>query len=196
MAHKTYDPFFSTTQSVKNTVFYRPIHSSNYSTHIMLEPEQIEQLLEQAKDSDRKRSHLLLHDNQDCLLHRVVIALQRGTYVVPHNHSESQKEEILFVLQGEVCVVLFNEQGMVLDKQVKSAGELSAFGEYAPGTWHTLYPVSNNAIIIEVKRGPFIPTSPTEFARWAPKEGSPGVNHFLAWLYKCDVNARYLPGAD
>ncbi|MGA8322255.1 MAG: WbuC family cupin fold metalloprotein [Xanthobacteraceae bacterium] len=48
----------------------------------------IAELLGKAASSERKRAHLLLHGGHHDPVQRMVIALEPGTYVRPHRHSE------------------------------------------------------------------------------------------------------------
>lgn len=162
----------------------------------MISEKAISDLLQQAKNSERKRAHLLLHENHEALLHRLVIGLTKGTYVKPHNHAQSGKEEVLFVLSGEVCVVYFDQSGEVIEKQFQKAGEINAYSEHTANTWHTLFPVTDSAVIIEIKRGPFVPTSPEEFASWAPNEGEGKAAELLEWLAQCNIGDNYCGLAD
>lgn len=162
----------------------------------MISEQDKETLIAQAKTSERKRSHLLLHENHEALLHRLVIGMSKGTYVKPHNHLESGKEEVLFVLCGEVCVVCFDDQGKVTEKVFRKAGDLSAYCELTSNTWHTLYPVTDEVLLVEIKRGPFVATSKTEFAPWAPNEGDKESKAFLDWLELCQQGECYEPLED
>jgi cupin fold WbuC family metalloprotein len=58
----------------------------------------VAELVRQAEASERKRSHLLLHAGHDDQVQRLLIALQPGTYVRPHHHSEQW--EMLILLSG------------------------------------------------------------------------------------------------
>lgn len=150
-----------------------------------------EQLLIKANESPRKRSHFNLHSELDEPVQRLCIALKKGTYVCPHHHPKSNKWELMLPLRGQVAIVIFNEDGKILEKQTLGEGEALRGIELEPNTWHTLYPVSDDVILLEVKEGPFTPTDQSDFASWAPNEGESGVAEFLKWLKLAEEGEQY-----
>lgn len=42
--------------------------------------------------------------------------------------------------------------------------------ELPAGTWHTIVPLLDNSVLLEVKSGPFAPNLAKEFAPLAPEE--------------------------
>jgi hypothetical protein len=64
--------------------------------------------------------------------------------------------------------------------------------ELKPNTWHTVYPLSNEAIIIEVKEGPYTPSVEGDFAVWAPKEGEQLSVNFLEWVKSAKVGDKFV----
>lgn len=153
------------------------------------------ELLVQAQESPRKRSHQNLHNALDEPVQRLCIGLVKGTYVRPHHHPKSNKWELMLALKGAVMLVIFDELGKVDDRIVLGAGDSVCGMEMRPNTWHTVFPISDDAIIFEVKEGPYTPAVASDFASWAPEEGSEGVPAFLAWLESAKVGQAYIPVA-
>lgn len=149
------------------------------------------QLLTTAAQSPRKRSHYNLHKELDEPVQRLCIALIKGTYVRPHHHIKANNWELMLALSGRVALLLFNGDGVVLDRIILSNTESVAAVELTPGTWHTVVPLTDQAIIMEVKEGPYTPTEPNDFALWAPDEGDESVGDFLRWLESADKGDRY-----
>ena len=150
--------------------------------NLKLTTELFEQLILQAHESPRKRSHFNLHKELDEPVQRLCIALIKGTYVHPHHHPKSNKWELILALKGAVGLVIFNEEGVILEKNTLSQGESLIGVELGPNIWHTVFPITDNAIILEVKEGPFTPTQDSDFAPWAPVEGEEKTSQFLSWL--------------
>lgn len=150
-----------------------------------------EQLLLQANDSPRKRSHYNLHKELNEPVQRLCIALKKGTYVRPHHHPTSNKWELILCLRGKVSLIIFNKEGNILEKLSLSQGETLNGIELEPNTWHTVFPLSEDAVILEVKEGPYTPTQETDFAPWAPVEDSEHVTHFLNWLDVAKPGEKY-----
>ena len=86
------------------------------------------------------------------------------------------------VLRGEVALLTFDDQGVVQERMTLTPGQGDFGIELAPGTWHTVLPLSEQAVIMEVKEGPYTPAQPSDFAQWAPAEGEPEVSAVLQWL--------------
>jgi len=72
-------------------------------------------------------------------------------------------------------------------------GESLSGVELEPNTWHTVIPLTENSIILEVKEGPYTPTQETDFAPWAPREGDEHVVQFLNWLETSAINDKFEP---
>jgi len=140
-----------------------------------------EALLLQASESPRKRSHFNLHSDLNEPVQRLCIALKRGSYVRPHHHPKSNKWEMMLAIRGAVSLMIFDQEGKVLEKLVLGPGESVSGIEMKPNTWHTVMPLTDDTVILEVKEGPFAATQESDFASWAPLEGDDKVVEFLSW---------------
>lgn len=129
-------------------------------------------LIEDSKASERKRSHLLLHSGHDDQVQRLLIALQPGTYVRPHHHSDQW--EMLVLLRGSGRLLSFNEDGRVLSWL--EMNKASPIAQIPIGVWHGFVVLERDTVVMEIKPGPY---RPNEFAEWAPAEGCPDVPAFL-----------------
>lgn len=150
-----------------------------------------QRLSSEAANSPRKRSHYNLHNDLAEPVQRLCIALKKGTYVRPHYHPQKNKWELMLCLKGSVCLIIFNKEGEVLERLLLNPGEPLAGIEIDPNTWHTVFPLTDEAIIIEIKEGPYIPTKESDFAKWSPKEGDVEVNKFLEWMEKAKPGETY-----
>ena len=150
-----------------------------------------EKLLIQAHENPRKRSHYNLHKELNEPVQRLCIALIKGTYVRPHHHPKYNKWELILALRGTVSLVIFDKEGSILEKLSLSQGNALSGIELEPNTWHTVFPLTNDAVILEVKEGPFTPTKESDFATWAPIEGEDQVISFLSWLEGANPGERY-----
>jgi cupin fold WbuC family metalloprotein len=150
-----------------------------------------EKMVLQAHESPRKRSHYNLHKELDESVQRLCIALVKGTYVRPHHHPQSKKWELVLALKGAIMQVIFDEAGVILEKNAMGPGEALSGVELKHNTWHTVYPLTSDAIFIEVKEGPYIPTQESDFASWAPAENDAQSIPFLNWLESAVVGQKY-----
>lgn len=121
-----------------------------------------------AKTEDRLRKNYNFHDSLDDELHRLLNALEPGTYVPPHRHLNPAKEEICIVLRGEIAVFTFENNGDIANVTVLSPQKGMYGMEIAPGIWHSLLVLVPGTVVYEVKRGPFTPISPEDLPSWAP----------------------------
>ncbi len=150
------------------------------------------ELLTQAADSPRLRSHQNLHTSLDEPVQRLLIALQTGTYVQPHRHPQEIKWELIMAVRAETLLLLFDDVGVLIKRFLLSPANLPLAVELPPNTWHTVLPLQQNSVILEVKQGPFNPSDGCDFAAWAPKEGEAGVADFLQWARAASVGERFL----
>lgn len=143
-------------------------------------------LIAEARASPRRRVNYNFHLSAEENPHRFLNVLARGTYVAPHRHLHPPKAESFIVLSGRLAVFIFDDQGEVtqtaslgptpMDPTAPSGIDLPA------GYWHTIAPLTETAVIFEVKPGPYLPTADKEFAPWAPREGEAGFEEYLSWL--------------
>ena len=147
----------------------------------LLDEALIEQTLARARASARLRANHNFHPSHADGLHRFLNAWIRGTYAAPHRHLEVPKPEAFVVLRGEVACFVFEDDGRVRERHVLGRGGLTGI-DLMPGVWHTLAPVSAEAVCYELKPGPWDPATDKQFAPWAPREGDPEVPAYLASL--------------
>lgn len=134
----------------------------------------IDATLARARSSPRLRANHNLHASHDDTFHRFLNAWIRGTYAAPHRHLKTPKAETFVILRGKICCFIFDDEGRVTRTGVLGEGGL--FGiDVEVGTWHTVLPVSDEAVILEMKPGPWDPKTDKEFAPWAPLEGDPAA---------------------
>ena len=141
-----------------------------------------QQLLAEAANSPRLRSHQLWHQDHQDTVQRMLLAAQPGSYVAAHQHT--QQWECLIPVYGEVEWLRFNEQGTLLERRRLTPGDVL---EMPAATIHTLV-FNQPCCLFEVKPGPF---APSQFAEWAPQEGQAGVAEIQAWLTLAKPGERY-----
>lgn len=150
------------------------------------------ELLDRAAQSERKRSHRNLHRDYSEAVQRLCIGLVRGTYIRPHCHQRTGKGELILGVQGSAALVTFDDSGRILERTVLGPGDTASGAEMSPDVWHTIYPIGESAVILEVKEGPYTPTEEEDFASWAPKEGEHEVARFLGWVERAPVGDRFV----
>jgi len=94
---------------------------------VLVSAQDLDELKRRASLNPRRRIRLCAHRSPDDRLHEMVIVHMRECYVRPHKHLD--KAESMLILEGEVDVVLFHEDGSL--RQIIQMG--------APGTGKIFY---------------------------------------------------------
>jgi cupin fold WbuC family metalloprotein len=142
----------------------------------------LENTVTAARLSPRRRIIQPFHRTEQAGLHRMLNAVQPGSYIAPHRHLDPPKDESWIVLQGALAFFAFDEHGAIVDSLEVRAGS-DVFGvDLEPGVYHSFFALEPDTVVYEVKTGPYTPSSDKSFAPWAPREGDPGVAAYLARL--------------
>ena len=146
----------------------------------LINKELIDQTLRKAAASDRLRTNFNLHDSPDDSVQRYLIATTKDSYFRPHRHP--MNAEVAIVLRGRFDIIVFDDGGQVTERHTLApATDMTGF-EMAENTWHCWLPLSDEGCFFEVKPGPYDPATAAEFALWAPEEGTPAAETFVAEL--------------
>jgi cupin fold WbuC family metalloprotein len=139
-------------------------------------------LHEKALAAPRLRMNLNLHESPDAPCQRFLNAMEPTSYVRPHRHSGEGKEETLVVVRGRLGLFVFDDNGYVVQRTVLAAGS-ERFGYHVPtGVWHCTVSLAPGTVFLEAKGGPYIAGQGTDFAGWAPAEGTDEVPAYLETL--------------
>lgn len=153
-----------------------------------IDSEVLAELIELARQSPRRRSHLNMHPRLDDPVQRLLVAMEPDSYVHPHRHPQLEKWEYLSILQGSFKVFVFNESGRILEMHLLSAQSKGIkVIELAAGCWHSLLSLESGSVFFEIKPGPYSPLEDKNFASWAPKEQADAVPEFIKWLQQAGV---------
>jgi cupin fold WbuC family metalloprotein len=145
-----------------------------------LDTDLFRKLIERARQSPRLRTNHNFHASMDDNPHRFLNVMVRGTYVAPHRHLDPPKPESFLVLSGEIAFFTFDDTGAIATTHVLGHDMIGI--DIAPGIWHTLAVLSEEAVCYEVKPGPYTAANDKDFAPWAPREGDPAAPAYLERL--------------
>jgi cupin fold WbuC family metalloprotein len=137
-------------------------------------------LREVAENSSLRKARVLLHGSPDNDLHEMLISHSFGQYIQPHINNHSAKSFV--VLDGEMVVVLFNNEGAI-SKHI----ELAAFSGATPfllrlenPVFHTVVPISATVIFLETVKGPH---TETNYAPFSPSPNDTSESEkYITWL--------------
>ena len=126
-------------------------------------------LVGKAKKSKRQRARLCVHDNIDSNLHEMFIVKLKDTYVRPHKNFNKCKS--FEVLEGEMDLVIFDENGKIIEViEMCEYRQMKCFFYRITETiYHSLIIRSNYALFKETITGPF-KSQDTIYADWSPPE--------------------------
>jgi cupin fold WbuC family metalloprotein len=131
--------------------------------------ENIEFLKQKAAESPKRRSRMLAHPGGDDPMHEMLVVLARDNYIHPHVHPGVT--ESFYLIEGEMDVVLFKEDGEILE--VVHMGDLDSglpfFYRQTVPIYHTIIPRTDFVAFKEATQGPFRSDN-TVLAEWAPAD--------------------------
>lgn len=158
------------------------------ATPTLIDPAMLDQLSAEAAALPRQRKHRNFHPNDSYPAHRLLVAIEPGSFVPPHCHLNPAKDESLLIVRGKLGVLFFDNSGQVASQHVLSAGE-GAFGVDIPhGVFHTVLALVPGTVFFEAKAGPYVPVGAGELPDWAPREADAAAADYLAAL-RCRFNA-------
>lgn len=147
----------------------------------LITEELLDAVTAQAKENSRLRMNYNFHATMDAPIHRLLNALEPGTYLPPHRHRD--KEETYLVLRGSLLAFFFDEEGKVTEKMRLDPSEGKYGLEIPPCTWHSIIALESGTVIFEIKKGPYQPLLPEDLASWAPAvTDEAGVKAFMMQL--------------
>jgi len=136
----------------------------------------INQLKQFARQTPRKRSRLCAHKDIDSSIHEMLIVHEKDIYIRPHMHMG--KSESFHVIEGEADIVIFSDDGAILDLIEMSdynGGKVFYYRLSEP-LFHTVIIKSEVVVFHETTNGPFC-REDMVFAEWSPPENEVEATH-------------------
>ena len=161
---------------------------------VLMTRERLDEAVRQSRKSPRGRIIAPLHRSPSDPVHRMLNAIQPGSYVGPHRHLDPPKAEAWIVLRGAVLFVTFFEDGEIRQQLVLDADTENFGVDLVPGHYHTLVALKPDTIIYAVKTGPYDEATDKSFAPWAPAEGTTEAQKYLSNLLEvCGQDSSVMP---
>jgi cupin fold WbuC family metalloprotein len=154
----------------------------------LFDDDMLGQLVAQAAESPRQRSHHNVHESLSDVVQKLFVAATKQSYFRPHRHPA--KSEFALVLRGRFAVFTFDDQGNITDCQLIGEGTSINGLELPPNTWHGWLSLSDDGVFFETKQGPYDPATAAEFAPWAPAENTPEATDYLDMLRHAITESR------
>ena len=147
----------------------------------------VTQALAASRVNQRRRIMLPVNRSEAEGVQRMVNFLQRDSYLRAHRHPLPECAECLAILQGAMGFLTFDDAGNILTTHTLVAGDAaSCMVDIEQGVWHTLVPLTDDIVLLEIKRGPYDARTDKQFAEWSPQDGTPEA---AVWLR--EMQARF-----
>lgn len=154
------------------------------TTRRIIDQELLDEVSGMAKAVPRQRKNYNFHSLDESPSHRLLNAIEPDSYIPPHRHLGTEKDETIIVLRGRLGVVFFDDRGTIVQTAVLSPGGDAVGVNIPQGEFHTEVSLEAWTVFFESKAGPYRPLTDAERAPWAPGEGSDDSAAYLAELHK------------
>ncbi len=137
-------------------------------------------LKSKARLATNKRARICLHQSADELVHEMIIAVHKESYIPPQIHPD--KVESFHLIEGQCDVVLFTPDGKVenvVKLNAATNSECSYFYRVGAGVPHVIRIDSEFVVFHEVAKGPVTANS-NQIPKWLPHFES--VEKAKRWL--------------
>lgn len=142
----------------------------------------LSEMSSQAEKISRLRKNYNFHLDNNDTCHRLLNAIQPGSYVVPHCHLSPDKDETIIVLSGCLGVIIFDNTGGIKETIKLSLLSNNKGINLIHGCFHTVLALEPNTVFFESKAGPYQALTTEEIAYWAPKENTPEAENYYKQL--------------
>lgn len=149
---------------------------------LLIDQARLDDLTAKAQRHPRRRQNWNIHPTDDFCCHRLLNAVEPGSYIRPHRHLDPNKNETFLILCGRLGALLFSDEGQVEERILLEAGGSHVALDIPFVRYHGALSLSSGTIFFEAKAGPYLPLTEDERAPWAPPDGSPGTAAYLAAL--------------
>ena len=149
---------------------------------LFINNELVEQIIEEASQSQRHMARLLMHFDHEDPVQEMLIAMGRDCAVMP-NRSVGRSES-LQIVKGELLLIIFDDNGNVVNRvEMGPAGSGKVFLYRLSSTpWHTMIPLTKMIVVHETLEGPFKQSS-EPLPDWVPGD-SESLKRFLKEIEK------------
>ena len=109
----------------------------------------------QAQNNERLRMNYNFHENLNDKVQRLLNALEPGTLIPIHRHTDTDETYIL--LRGRIRIVFYEESGKQIGTTILDPKEGCYGVNIKAGEWHSLDVLEKGSVIFEIKKGPYKP---------------------------------------
>ena len=139
----------------------------------------LDTLTVEAAQSQRRRKNRNFHTSDAARAHRLLNAMEPGSYVRPHRHLDEEKSETMIALRGSFGLVIFDVDGAIAWFDTIACRGAALGIDIPHGTFHTVVALEPGSVFFEAKAGPYVPLREIESASWAPADGASDAPAYL-----------------
>lgn len=144
--------------------------------------ELIAQVSAEARQNPRLRKNRNFHPSDQSRCHRLLNAIEPGSYIRVHRHRDPEKSEAFVIMSGRLGIVTFTDDGEVDETVLLSQAGGNLAADIPQGIYHTALALESGTVFYETKAGPYRLLGEDEKAPWAPEETDPQAAAFLQQL--------------
>lgn len=148
----------------------------------IIDQQLLDRISSEARESPRQRKNFNLHQGDDFCCHRLLNAMEPGSYIRPHRHLDPAKDESMVMVRGRMGVLVFDEAGNVLNQVIVTPASAAVAVDIPHGLFHTVVSLERGTIFFESKAGPYLALTEEEKGGWAPAEGTSEAAFYLTHL--------------
>ena len=146
--------------------------------------ELLDQVSAEARQNSKLRKNYNFHPSDESRCHRLLNAIEPGSYIRPHRHLDPEKDEGFVLMSGRLGIVTFTEDGSVAETVLLSHAGGNLAADIPHSVYHTALSLESGTVFYEIKAGSYRELSEDEKARWAPEDSEPQAKEFLMRLQR------------
>lgn len=144
--------------------------------------ELLDQVSAKARQNPRLRQNYNLHPSDESRCHRLLNAIEPGSYIKPHRHLDPEKDEAFILMSGRLGIITFTDDGEIIESALLSYASGNVAIDIPHGVYHTAVSLESGTLFYETKAGPYRQLTEDEKVDWAPEDGDPQAQEFLLRL--------------
>lgn len=122
---------------------------------MIIDKKLLDDISSKAQTNERLRMNYNLHDSLDSKVQRLLNALEPGSVIPIHRHT--QTDETYIVIRGQIEVVIYDDDCNEIDRIILNHKEGKYGFHITKNQWHSVNVLAKNTVIFEVKEGPYTP---------------------------------------
>ena len=144
--------------------------------------ELVAQVSDEARQNPRRRTNHNFHPSDQSRCHRLLNAIEPGSYIRVHRHLDPEKDEAFILLSGRLGIVTFTDDGEVDGAEQLSHASGNLAVDIPHGVYHTALSLESGTVFYETKAGLYLPLTDDEKCEWAPEDTDSQSQIFLLRL--------------